>query len=201
MALLACCTESSKTDDQECNVGAVPAYASHVDDETRGPFNSSAPAIPQSTMEPALPTEEPALQTTQPPLRKARKAQIQKQLTTSNRSNVLRGVPRRTALAGMGALLAPPRVGWTLTADNKLYGLSREVPQLGYFISHSWRDSRWQKYLALLCLLNLRVAFAISFSVFLLLTYGVRVGVVPLPTIRVSAVGHQAVLSRTALYI
>jgi len=75
--------------------------------------------------------------------------------------SLLRGVRLSTLMRSYGELFEPPQTGWQyggLADADALYALSEEISELQQFISHSWRDSRWLKYLALHWVNNLRPA-------------------------------------------
>ena len=105
-----------------------------------------------------------------------------RRLTTHIEKGLLRGVPLDTLLGWMGALFSPPPKNWTqgVVELEELHNLSQEVPNNQIFVSHSWRDSRWSKYVSILWLKNGRLALGISFTFLLLTMLWIRLGILPL---------------------
>ena len=78
--------------------------------------------------------------------------------------------------------MAAPRVGWQNEkgATEALFAFSKEVKTLQGFISHSWSDGRWAKYLCLLALYNGPLALVVACAFWFLMALGVKFVMVPL---------------------
>lgn len=76
---------------------------------------------------------------------------------TAIKEEHLRGVDISSLVAGGARLFAD---GGTAAKEDPVgvYALSQPVPRLDFFISHSWKSSRYAKYFALLCHFNLKAA-------------------------------------------
>ena len=75
---------------------------------------------------------------------------------------LIRAVPLPTMLQKYGELLNPPDASWTQggTESEKvlkeLYETSVPASRIDYFLSHSWRDSAWCKYVIVCWEANIR---------------------------------------------
>eukprot|EP00928_Gymnodinium_smaydae_P000572 TRINITY_DN10215_c2_g1_i1.p1 TRINITY_DN10215_c2_g1~~TRINITY_DN10215_c2_g1_i1.p1 ORF type:complete len:527 (-),score=13.87 TRINITY_DN10215_c2_g1_i1:88-1584(-) len=98
---------------------------------------------------------------------------------------LLRGVPATNLFAWFGFLLSAPSLDSQHFSNNteaeSWYAASAVVTNLSWFISHSWRDSRWLKYVTLLWLSNSGVAFVSGNFVALLWAIAEATGM-PCPT-------------------
>lgn len=101
---------------------------------------------------------------------------------------LLRGVKSKELLKGFGAALAASPAGtqYDMSANKAetLYDKSEVVAEIDWFISHSWRDSRWAKYLSILWVQNSGVAICWANIVAALCAAIAALGV-PLPHMRI----------------
>eukprot|EP00747_Dinoflagellata_sp_TGD_P093191 gnl/TRDRNA2_/TRDRNA2_165680_c2_seq1.p1 gnl/TRDRNA2_/TRDRNA2_165680_c2~~gnl/TRDRNA2_/TRDRNA2_165680_c2_seq1.p1 ORF type:complete len:733 (+),score=89.28 gnl/TRDRNA2_/TRDRNA2_165680_c2_seq1:128-2200(+) len=67
---------------------------------------------------------------------------------------------------------------WSFGAA-KLYECSRQVPFINDFLSHSWQDGRWKKFVALGILYNSTAALMVSLAMAACLCVGQRYDVIP----------------------